>query len=100
MIKQGMTLTRVSQKEWPLPAQSKTKLNSSSGKDFKRQKPHFDREGKAITKYWSNLNKENKPRDPIYSLKIPHSTPLEYTNNPEKMADIGRQHHHDLLSDG
>ena len=63
-------------------------------------KARFDREGESITKYWSNLNKENKPRDPIYSLKIPHSTPPEYTNNPEKMADIGRQHHHDLLSDG
>ena len=63
-------------------------------------KAHFNREGESITKYWSNLNKENKPRDPIYSLKIPHSTPPEYTNNPEKMADIGRQHHHDLLSDG
>ena len=63
-------------------------------------KARFNCKGESITKYWSRLNKENQTRDPIYSLKIPHSTPPEYTNNPEKMADIGRQYHHDLLSDG
>ena len=63
-------------------------------------KAHFDREGEQTTKFWSNLNKENKPRDPVYSLKIPKSNPPEYTKNPTKMADIGRQHHHDLLSEG
>ena len=56
-------------------------------------KAHFDREGKTVTKYWSNLNRENKPQDPMYSLKIPKSDPPEYTQDPKKMADIGRQHH-------
>ena len=60
----------------------------------------FDREGESTTKFWSALNKENKPRDPVYSLKIPKSEPPEYTKSPKKMADIGRQHHHDLLSEG
>jgi hypothetical protein len=63
-------------------------------------KAHFDREGESTTKFWSTLNKENKPRDPVYSLKIPKSEPPEYTKSPKKMADIGRQHHHDLLSEG
>ena len=50
-------------------------------------KDHFDQEGKSVTKFWSNLNRENKPQDPIYSLKIPNTNPPEYTQNP-KMAPL------------
>jgi hypothetical protein len=61
---------------------------------------HFSIEGETITKYWSALNKPKTPREPICSLKLPNSNPPKYTKSSKKMADIGRQHHHELLSKG
>jgi exonuclease III len=63
-------------------------------------KVHFHIEGETISKYWSTLNKPNTPREPVYTLKIPHSNPPVYTTNSHKMADVGRQHHHELLVEG
>lgn len=57
-------------------------------------------EGETISKYWSQVNKTKKPRDIIYSLRKPHSTPAEYEKRSDKMAELARQYHHDLLSDG
>ena len=63
-------------------------------------KTRFTLEGETISKYWSLLNKENKPWDPIFSLWKPGSDPPRYETNSHHMAEIARKHHENLLTEG
>jgi exonuclease III len=63
-------------------------------------KTHFALEGETISKYWSNLNKEKKQRDPIFSLRKPNCNPPKFETNSTRMAEIARKYHEDLLSSG
>ena len=60
----------------------------------------FTLEGETITKYWSLINKENKPCDPVFSLCKLGSDPPEYESNSHCMAEITRKHHENLLTEG
>ncbi|TFY51320.1 hypothetical protein EVJ58_g10631 [Rhodofomes roseus] len=48
----------------------------------------------TITKYWSSINREKRPRDVIYSLKKPSDQ--EYTTRSDDMAELTRNYHNDL----
>lgn len=56
-------------------------------------------EGETISKYWSNVNAERKPRDVLFGLHKPNTEPAEYVTDTDKMAEIARKYHHDLLKD-
>jgi len=60
----------------------------------------FALEGETISKYWSNLNKERKQRDPIFSLRRPNCDPPKFETNSTRMAEIARKYHEDLLTEG
>ncbi|TFY50105.1 hypothetical protein EVJ58_g11185, partial [Rhodofomes roseus] len=49
-----------------------------------------------VTKYWSAINKDRTPRDIVYSLLIPGSSPPMYVNRSDKMADAVRTYHNDI----
>ncbi|TFY56439.1 hypothetical protein EVJ58_g7641 [Rhodofomes roseus] len=56
----------------------------------------------AISKYWSSINKEKKPRDIIYSLKVPGTEDM--ITRSDRMAQLARDYHdklqeHDDLQD-
>ena len=55
------------------------------------------KQGKKIGTYWSNLNKTSKPREHLVRLKIPGLDPPRYAQRSDKMAEIGRRHHKNLL---
>jgi hypothetical protein len=63
-------------------------------------KTRFALEGETISQYWSLLNKENQPRDPIFSLQKLGSDPPSYETNTHCMAEIARKHHEILLTEG
>ncbi|KAH9928614.1 Endonuclease/exonuclease/phosphatase [Fomitopsis serialis] len=46
-----------------------------------------------VTKYWSEVNREKKPRDIIYNLRIPETTPPQFVNRSNKMAKLARDYH-------
>ena len=52
--------------------------------------------GEKLGGIWSKLSKENKPRDPIYRLKIPNSNPPQYERCSKNMAQIARNYHENL----
>lgn len=54
----------------------------------------------VIRKPWINENKERKPRDTFYKLKIPNSQPAEYSSSTRKMCEIARSYHDSLQLDG
>ncbi|KAE9409450.1 hypothetical protein BT96DRAFT_984527 [Gymnopus androsaceus JB14] len=65
-------------------------------------------EGDTPTRYWSQANKETKPRDMIYALKKPGMTEDEhgvlpgnaYEKLSPQMANIGMIHHKNLQTAG
>lgn len=57
-------------------------------------------EGETISKYWSQINKENTPRDTILQLKIPGSHPPRYEKRSKHMAELARDYHNNLLTEG
>ncbi len=61
-------------------------------------------EGERPTKYWTNINREAKPRDVMYSLEREGETALDgspvYETDSCKMAELARKHHTDLQRDG
>lgn len=60
----------------------------------------FALKGETISKYWSNLNKERKQRDLIFSLQKPNCDPLKFETNSTRMAEIACKYHEDLLTEG
>ena len=63
-------------------------------------KTRFALEGETISQYWSLLNKENQPRDPIFSLRKLGSDPPSYKMNTHHMAEIAQKHHKILQTEG
>lgn len=61
---------------------------------------HNKLEGETISKYWSQVNKTRKPRDIIHCLEIPEVVPPQYVYRSDKMTELARDYHHNLLSDG
>jgi len=61
---------------------------------------HDKLEGETISKYWSKVNKSQTPRDVIYTLEKPGTNPVEYVTRSDKMAEVARNYHHDLLLAG
>ncbi|TFY58490.1 hypothetical protein EVJ58_g6390 [Rhodofomes roseus] len=45
------------------------------------------------SKYWSAVNKDKRPRDLFYSLKVPDSAPPAYESRSDKMAELARDYH-------
>ena len=58
------------------------------------------KQGEKIGMYWSSLNKASKPREHLVRLKIPGLNLPRYTQRSDKMAEIGRRHHENLLKAG
>ena len=53
-------------------------------------------EGETISRYWTKLNKERKPRDTIHRLKNPLNETDDYETNSTRMAEIARDYHEKL----
>lgn len=59
-------------------------------------------EGETVCRYWTQTNKEAKPRDMIYALKKPQppntpaNAPIDYEKHSQKMANLGRDYHDTL----
>ncbi|KAJ7137547.1 hypothetical protein C8R43DRAFT_893515, partial [Mycena crocata] len=58
-------------------------------------------EGEIIGRYWTKLNKENKPRDLIRRLKKGSGPgePIQYETDSKKMATLARNYHNKIQSD-
>ncbi|THH18572.1 hypothetical protein EUX98_g8936 [Antrodiella citrinella] len=56
-------------------------------------------EGETISKYWSQINKDKKPRDVIFALKKPEPRrehEPEYEIDSKKMSNLARNYHENL----
>lgn len=59
-------------------------------------------ESETISKYWTSINKEKKPRDMIYALRKsedPNHNPnntTKYEKNSQRMAEMARNYHENL----
>ena len=52
--------------------------------------------GEKISKYWSLVNKQKKPRDLIQRLQIPGTQPPRHTIDSTEMAKIARDYHNKI----
>ena len=59
-------------------------------------------EGETISRYWTHINKEIKPRDVFYALRKPHVNGAEdpYEKSSSKMAALARDYHENLQKEG
>lgn len=57
---------------------------------------HFYLEGEVISKYWSYLNKDKKPRDIIRELRHPDVEPPTYATKSIDMANLAKSYHEQL----
>ena len=58
------------------------------------------KQGEKISAFWSSLNKDAKPKDCIIWLKNPGPDPPSYTTRSDRMAEIRKEHHEKLLTEG
>ena len=56
--------------------------------------------GERVSKFWSSVNRNLKPRDLFLSLHIPGSWPPRYETRSDKMAQLAGSFHDDLQHDG
>ncbi|KAJ7026422.1 hypothetical protein C8F04DRAFT_966373, partial [Mycena alexandri] len=58
-------------------------------------------DGKIISRYWSQINKEKKPREMIHRLRknMPEGVPPQYEKDSKRMASMARDHHDNLQSE-
>ena len=71
-----------------------TKIRAREKKD--KIKAEIALHGEKLGGIWSALNKENKPRDPIYRLRIPNSNPPQFERCSKRMAQLARDYHDTL----
>ena len=59
-------------------------------------------EGETISRYWTQINKNVKPRDVIYALRKPDVNGPEdiYEKSSDRMAELGRNYHENLQKEG
>ena len=57
-------------------------------------------QGEVLGGAWSAINKERKPRDILYRLKIPNSNPPTFERNTNRMAELARSYHDSLQTEG
>lgn len=57
-------------------------------------------EGETNSRYWMQINKELKPRDTIYSLRVPNSPENAEETASKKMAELARKYHDELQACG
>ncbi|KAI0818752.1 Endonuclease/exonuclease/phosphatase, partial [Irpex lacteus] len=63
----------------------------------------FRLEGETISKYWSKVNQDTKPRDIIYSLQRPadvNGEPAIEATRSDRMAELARDYHEHLQNQG
>ena len=53
-------------------------------------------EAEIMSKTWCRSGKVKKPRDILYSLKVPHTEPPTYEKRSDRMAEIARDYHETL----
>jgi exonuclease III len=61
---------------------------------------HNRLEGETVSKYWSQVNKSRRPRDMIYALQKLGDGATGHVTRSDKMAELARNYHHNLLSAG
>ena len=61
---------------------------------------HYELNAERVTKYWSAINKERKPRDVIYTLRTPHTEPAQYVTKSKDMANLAKEYHNELQREG
>ncbi|EPS95047.1 hypothetical protein FOMPIDRAFT_1133216 [Fomitopsis schrenkii] len=59
---------------------------------------HYALNAEKVTKYWSEVNKERKPRDLFFALHKPGSDVME--NRSDRMAEMARTYHDEIQLDG
>jgi len=55
-------------------------------------------EGETISRYWTKLNKEKRPRDTIYRLKNPLEETSGHETNSIQIVEIARNYHEKIQS--
>ena len=53
-----------------------------------------------VSKYWSKLNKDKKPRDLFFALRSEGTEGPRYETRSDRMAELARDYHEKLQSDG
>lgn len=57
-------------------------------------------EAETMGKTWCRSGKEQKPRDLLYTLKVPNTDPPVYEKRSDRMAEIARDYHSSLQEVG
>ena len=52
--------------------------------------------GEVLGGIWSVMNKDRNPRDLIYRMKVPNTTPTIYKRDSRSMTNLARDHHENL----
>jgi hypothetical protein len=52
------------------------------------------------TNYWTSSARERKPRDTVLSLQVPGSDPPVYVKRSDKMAELAKDFHENLRTEG
>ena len=64
-----------------------------------RMKAKIALHGEKLGGLWSKLSKTKKPRDMIFRLQIPNTTPTQYEVRSDRMAELARKYHEELQYD-
>ena len=52
--------------------------------------------GEVLGGIWSAMNKDRKPRDLIYRMKVPDETPTIYERDSRRMTNLARDYYENL----
>ena len=75
-------------------------LEKTRARDHKDEmRTNLAHQGEVLGGAWSAINKERKPRDVLYRLKIPNSDPPVFERNTTRMAELARSYHKNLQSE-
>ncbi|KAF8160470.1 hypothetical protein K438DRAFT_1985728 [Mycena galopus ATCC 62051] len=75
------------------------KIRFQNIRDNTAARNRLDGESTA-TSYWTASNKARKPRDPTFGLQVPGSNPSTYVTRSDEMAELARDFHENLQSEG
>lgn len=74
------------------------KLKARDRKDEMRAT--LTHQGETLGGTWSAINKERKPRDILYRLKIPNTDPPAFERDTGRMVKLARDYHENLQLEG